>query len=80
MGRTMEVATAVTDRLRALRLSRGWSQRRLARESDIPEADVSRIETGRLRPYSGQARRLARALRVRVRELFGPADDAQRAK
>jgi len=31
---------------------------------------VSRIETGRLRPYRGQARRLARALGVRVEDLF----------
>jgi transcriptional regulator with XRE-family HTH domain len=68
----------VTDRLRHLRLSRGWSQRRLAREADISEADVSRIETGRLRPYGGQRRRLARALGVRVRDVFGPAEDGQR--
>lgn len=62
--------------VRILRQRRGWSQRKLARQANLPEADVSRIETGRLRPYRGQARRLARALGVRVEDLF-PTDKAE---
>ena len=58
------------NRVREIRETRQWSQRTLARRSDMSEADVSRIETGRLRPYKGQARKLARALGVRVEELF----------
>lgn len=56
--------------LRQLRLERGWSQRELARRANMPEAEVSRIETGRLRAYKGQARRIARAIGVPVEELF----------
>jgi transcriptional regulator with XRE-family HTH domain len=60
----------MSTQIKLLRRARDWSQRQLARRADMTEADVSRIESGRLRPYKGQARRLARALGVRVEELF----------
>jgi transcriptional regulator with XRE-family HTH domain len=56
--------------MKDIRQARRWSQRRLARWADISEADASRIETGRMRPYPGQARRIARALGKDVNELF----------
>jgi len=64
-------------RLRMLRQERGWTQRRLAVRANLPEAEVSRIETGRLRPYRGQARRLARALGVQLEDLFPESHDSR---
>jgi transcriptional regulator with XRE-family HTH domain len=49
---------------------RHWTQRQLARQADLGEAEISRIISGRQRPYSGQARRIAKALRVQVKDLF----------
>ncbi len=57
-------------RIKTLRLEQGLTQREVARQANMTEADVSRIESGRLRPYRGQARRIARALGVRVEDLF----------
>jgi transcriptional regulator with XRE-family HTH domain len=63
-------AQAPHERMRDLRLAKKWSQRKLARESDVPEAEISKIETGRHRPYSGQARKIAKALGVHADVLF----------
>ncbi len=64
--------------MRTLRQSLGLRQRRLARQTDLPESEISKIETGRHIPYPRQARRIARALGVRAEDLFGPrpADEA----
>ena len=51
-------------RVKAERLRRRWSQVHLAYWSGLSVADISRIETGRLRPYPGQLAKLASALEV----------------
>lgn len=58
------------NRLREHRLRRGWSQAELARRAGLSRAGVSAAETGRLVPSTVAALALARALGVRVEELF----------
>lgn len=70
MNRTAMVRGAAVSRMRDVRVARGLSQRAVARLADLSEADVSKIELGRLRPYSGQAARIAHALGVQVSELW----------
>jgi ribosome-binding protein aMBF1 (putative translation factor) len=53
------------------REARSWSRNELARRARMAAGDVGRIEAGRLRPYDGQLRKLARA-------LGWPIADAQR--
>ena len=57
-------------RLTAERQRRGWSKAELARRARLDQANLSRIESGRVRPYEVELRRLARALGL-------PADDAE---
>lgn len=42
----------------------GWSKAELARRARLDQGLVSKIESGRVRPYPGELRRLARALGV----------------
>lgn len=51
---------------RRKRLSRGLTQFEVARRSRLHPATISRIEAGRYRPYPTEARRLARALGIRI--------------
>ncbi len=53
------------------RKRRGFSQLKMSRKARMAPSDVSRIESGRFRPYRGQLRRLARA-------IGWPVADAQR--
>jgi transcriptional regulator with XRE-family HTH domain len=46
------------------RRARGWSQAELARRAKLDQSTLSKIESGWLRPYPRQLRRLARALGV----------------
>jgi transcriptional regulator with XRE-family HTH domain len=46
------------------RRDRGWSQAELARRAKLDQSMLSKIESGWLRPYPRQLRRLARALGV----------------
>ena len=57
-------------RLKSERLRRGWTQTDLGFHSRMTTAEISRIETGRLRPYPGQVERLSRALGLRPSELL----------
>ena len=61
-------------RIKIERLDRGWTQTELAYFARISSADVSRIETGRMIPYPGQAQRLARALNLEPAELLEEID------
>jgi transcriptional regulator with XRE-family HTH domain len=49
-------------RLRVARLQRGWTQLQLTARSGVHNADISKIETGRSRPYPRQAQALGAAL------------------
>jgi molybdate-binding protein/transcriptional regulator with XRE-family HTH domain len=65
------------DKVRRLRLERGWSQQELADRSGISRAEVSAIENRRLTPSIAAGLALARALERTVEDLFGGtrADD-----
>lgn len=49
-----------------------WSQRRLAREADVPPADVSRIEHGKANPTLVTLAKLAGALDMDIRLVARP--------
>ena len=49
-------------RLRELRGERGWTQAELAEQSGVPQADISRIENGRLDARWSTLQRLLAAL------------------
>jgi len=55
-------------RLTAERHKRGWSLRELGRQANVQYADIWRIEHG-MRPYPGQALRLAATLGLTPAEL-----------
>jgi transcriptional regulator with XRE-family HTH domain len=57
-------------RIKIERLRRKWTQTDLGARSGLSASDISRIETGRLRPYPGQAARLAKALKVAPEDLL----------
>jgi transcriptional regulator with XRE-family HTH domain len=62
-------------RIKAERLRRGWSQTVLGARAGLAASDISRIETGRFKPYPLQVARLSRALNVPADRLLDPADD-----
>lgn len=64
------------NRLKSLRLQRGWSQAELAERARISRAAVSAIEIQRLVPSVGAALSLAAVLGITVEELFGRTADA----
>jgi transcriptional regulator with XRE-family HTH domain len=57
-------------RIKAERLARKWSQTQLAARACLSTSDISRIETGRFRPYPQQTVRIARALKMSPDELL----------
>jgi len=56
--------------LKKVRTEKGFSQLTLAKLTNIAPTDISRIENGWLRPYSGWRKRLAKALGVTEADLF----------
>lgn len=70
--RTIE--TAVGERLRSLRLQRGFTQRALARRvaGGVDLSYISRIERGEQLPSLKVLQKLGRALDVSLREFFDP--------
>ncbi|MFP3897911.1 MAG: helix-turn-helix transcriptional regulator [Dehalococcoidia bacterium] len=65
------------NRLAEVRKRQGISQLRLAYLTGIQPAEISRIETGRLRPYPGWRKRIARALKVSEAALFPEDGDGR---
>ena len=60
------------ERVKTLRQSYGWNQKRLASRSGITQATISRLERGRVRELkAGALLRLANALSVTTDELVG---------
>src|SRR5437773_12171735 len=49
-------------RLTAERQARGWNKTELARRARMQPGELSKIESGRMRPYPKQLRKLGRAL------------------
>ncbi len=56
--------------LKEIRTKKGISQPTLAKLTNIQPTEISRIENGWLRPYSGWKKRFAKALGVSEKELF----------
>jgi len=57
-------------KVKAERLKRNWNQTDLAFFARMSPSDISRIETGRMVPYSAHAQRLAKALGIHPDELL----------
>lgn len=56
-------------RMRKTRLGKGLSQQDLGYLARVGAPDISKIETLRMRPYQVHARRIARVLGLKPREL-----------
>ena len=69
MGKDTSISKMKSERLR-----RRWSQQELAVFARVGVADVSRIETGRIRPYPSQAQKLAHVLGLKPEELQEPVE------
>jgi len=68
-------------KLEESRRARGWSQQVLGFHASVSASDVSKFETGRMRPYPGQADRLAKILGLKPDELQSSAEqEAVRSK
>ncbi len=65
-----EPVTRLSNRLRVARAERDLSQEELAQAAGVSRQTISSIETGQYCPSTLLAFRLARALGVRVDELF----------
>jgi transcriptional regulator with XRE-family HTH domain len=65
----------IRQRIRALRLARGWSLDTLARKSHLSPSNLSRIETGGRRIAVDQLVHLARALGTTLDQLVEPLED-----
>ena len=68
---------AVMLMLKLERLRKGWNQTALAFHTGVSVADLSRIETGRLRPYPRQLDRLGAALDVAPSMLLDEVEIAE---
>ena len=55
--------------IREERQRRGWTQVDLSYHSRVPASEISKIESGRLKPSMGQIERIARALGVRLEQI-----------
>jgi transcriptional regulator with XRE-family HTH domain len=64
------IAKAVGKRIRELRKKKGWSQERLADESQVHRSYMCGIEQGRRNPSLRHLSRIADALEVPIATLF----------
>lgn len=69
----------MSDRIRALREARGWSQQELAARAGVTRQQVGAVESGRHLPNVAAAIRLARALGEPVEALFGDGGEGDGA-
>jgi len=66
---------ALGDKVKELRQKLGWKQVTLAQRSDIPQATISRIESGKVtQPKMGQLYKLAEALGTTIDYLVGDSN------
>jgi transcriptional regulator with XRE-family HTH domain len=68
----------MTNKLKEMRFFKRKSQMRLQLETGINASLISRFECGYIQPTQEQKRKLARALRISVSELF-PSDESRKA-
>lgn len=50
-----------------LRMDKGWSKAELARRSRMGAGDLGKIESGRVKPYDSQLKKIAKALGYTVK-------------
>lgn len=65
----------MTNRLRALRAERRWSQAELAERLGVSRQTINAIETGKYDPSLPLAFRMAALFNLRVEEIFEPGRD-----
>ncbi|MEV2276847.1 helix-turn-helix transcriptional regulator [Nocardiopsis sp. NPDC049922] len=75
MEQELDLDTVIRQRIRGLRLARGWTLDALASRCDISPSNLSRIETGRRRIALDQLVPIARALDTTLDQLVESADD-----
>jgi transcriptional regulator with XRE-family HTH domain len=75
MKQELTLDTVIRQRIRGLRLARGWSLDTLAARCYLSPSNLSRIETGHRRIALDQLVLIARALDTTLDQLVEPADD-----
>lgn len=58
------------ERLRAVRLASGYSQRELARRSGVPNSTISLVESDRINPSVGALKRILDGIPIGLSEFF----------
>lgn len=76
MTQEPDVDALVRQRIRSLRLARGWTLDSLAARCDLSPSNLSRIETGQRRIALDQLVSVARALGTTLDQLVEPGEDA----
>lgn len=65
-----DICFQVGQKVRTVRLARGWTQQILADHSELTREHISAMENGRTEPGLLALYRIARALEVNIRELL----------
>jgi len=68
--RDVQGITLFGNKLREIRLAKGYTQERLANECDLPPSQISRIETGVINTSLSHICLIARILKVKPSEFF----------
>lgn len=66
-----ELSLEIAARIVAARESKGWTQYKLSRESDLAQSMLTNIETGKRTPHARSLIKLANALGVSSDYLLG---------
>ena len=61
----------IGDRIQRCRKERGWTQKQLAEKSGVPQAAISKIERGQVKPLFETVYRIAGAFGMGMDELAG---------
>lgn len=67
--------SALAERLRSLRMTRGWTLGQTSKASGVATSTLSKIENGLMSPTYDVLLKLAKGLDLDVAELFSPARD-----
>ncbi|MFN8578116.1 MAG: helix-turn-helix transcriptional regulator [Candidatus Sericytochromatia bacterium] len=73
-----EFLKIISYKLRFIRASKGYSQDKLALESNIDRTHISRIERGQANPTAFQLIKIALVLNIEAGELFPSINDIQK--
>lgn len=70
-SQTSVILGRMITRMKAERVRRGWTQAELATKAGLKGPEISRIESGRMKPYPTQVARLSKVLKL---EMFALLD------